>query len=126
MSETTTRIKLPYPPTTNNLYATVRTPKGQRRIPSREAKAFKAHAAMLLTAARIPKLSGPVALTIDVYRPRRAGDLDGRLKALIDSMSGIAFEDDEQVVEIHARRFEDRDNPRVEVTIKPVVASNPN
>ena len=60
--------------------------------------------------------------SVVVYRARRAGDLDNSLKVLLDALNGIAFEDDSQVVEIHARREEDPANPRVEVQIEPLGA----
>jgi Holliday junction resolvase RusA-like endonuclease len=51
------------------------------------------------------------------YRPRRIGDLDGMFKAVIDGLKGFAFEDDKQIVEIHAHRLDDKWKPRVEVEI---------
>jgi Holliday junction resolvase RusA-like endonuclease len=59
-----------------------------------------------------------VGLKIDVYRPRKSGDLDNTLKAILDSMSGHLYEDDRQVIEIHAKRHDDKDNPRVEIAVR--------
>ena len=53
-------------------------------------------------------------------RPRRIGDLDNVLKSLLDSMKGIAFVDDGQIVELRLRRFDDKLRPRVEVTVERV------
>jgi Holliday junction resolvase RusA-like endonuclease len=53
-----------------------------------------------------------------VYRPRKAGDLSNRIKVLEDALNGIAWIDDKQIVEIHARREDDASNPRVEVRIE--------
>lgn len=55
--------------------------------------------------------------TMRVFRPRSAGDLDNRIKLILDALNKIAFDDDRQIVEIHAFRFEDPLNPRVEVEI---------
>ena len=52
-------------------------------------------------------------------RPQRSGDLDNRLKCLLDSLNGIAWSDDGQIVEIHAYRHDDKKNPRVEIEINP-------
>lgn len=104
---------LPYPPSTNNLYATVRG----RRVLSAAGRAFKLTAAALATAAGVRPVSTEVSVTVDVYRPARRGDLDNTLKSLLDSLTGVAWDDDSQVAHIVARRHEDKHNPRVEVTI---------
>ncbi|HEV7297963.1 MAG TPA: RusA family crossover junction endodeoxyribonuclease [Tepidisphaeraceae bacterium] len=108
-------VVLPYPPSTNNLYATVRG----RRVLTADGRQFKAQAAAMARAAGlrpIPK-GQDVTVSIDVYRPRRAGDLDNALKSTLDSLKGVAWDDDAQVSVIHARRFEDKDRPRVEITV---------
>lgn len=69
-------------------------------------------------------IAGPVMVSVTVYRKRRAGDLDNYQKVLLDSLKGIAFEDDSQVVEIHALRLEDPSNPRVEVRVESVAGSH--
>jgi len=58
-----------------------------------------------------------VTLTVDWYRKRRAGDLDKRLGILLDSLQGIAYETDAQITEIHARRFDDPQRPRIELSL---------
>lgn len=108
------RVTLPYPPSVNNLYFTV----GRRRVLSNEGRAYKQKAAMLALAAGMRPLAGPIAVVVDVYRPRKAGDLDNSLKSLLDSLKGIAFQDDSQIVELQARRHDDKGNPRAEVTIE--------
>ena len=60
---------------------------------------------------------GPIAVDISVYRPQRRGDLDNVLKALLDSLNGVLWVDDDQVVELHAYRYDDPYNPRVELRI---------
>jgi Holliday junction resolvase RusA-like endonuclease len=52
-----------------------------------------------------------------VFRPARRGDLDNTLKSILDSLTGIAWDDDSQVRCIYAERREDKVNPRVEVEI---------
>jgi len=68
----------------------------------------------------VTPVTGPVAVFLDVYRPRRRGDLDNILKATIDALNGIAYRDDDQVTEIHAQRYEDKRAPRVEVSVVPL------
>lgn len=112
-----TKLTLPYPPSVNNLYATFRN----RRIVSREGRAFKDRAAVVARAAGLELLDGEISVSVDVFRPRKAGDLDGRLKAILDCLTGVAWHDDKQVTHIVARRFDDKLNPRAEVTIRRVV-----
>lgn len=57
-------------------------------------------------------LKGAIKMTVDVYKPkpkdvtsRNWGDLDNHVKAIMDALTGIAYEDDRQVVEITARKF---------------------
>jgi len=61
-----------------------------------------------------------VSVWIVFYRKDRVNvDLDNLIKAILDGMNKIAYDDDKQVVEIHAWLKYDRDNPRVEVKVKP-------
>lgn len=110
-------LTLPYPPPLNNLYATV----NGRRILSARGRAYKDEAGWIAKASGARPFTGDVRVQIDVYRPRRAGDLDGSLKVVLDSVTRILYEDDRQVVEIHARRFEDKRNPRVEIRVESAV-----
>lgn len=84
-----------------------------RAILSAEARKYKATAFLGIRLG--PPILGPVALKVTWFRAMKAGDLDGRLKCLLDVLQGRVYENDSQVVEIHAFRFEDKDNPRVEV-----------
>lgn len=111
-----TKITLPYPPSLNNLYSTNRQ---GRRFLTQRGKDFKQEVRIIaFSAGRRTKIDGDVKLTVDVYRPIRTGDLDNTLKVLQDSLEGILYHNDRQVVEIHARRFDDKNNPRAEVVIE--------
>lgn len=109
------KLTLAYPPTVNTYWRVV----NGRPILSAEARAYKQGTKLraLTQGARIP-LAGPVALNLAVYRPRRVGDLDNVLKAILDALKGIAFEDDKQVVQIFATRWDDAARPRVEVNVE--------
>ena len=61
-------------------------------------------------------------LVLKWYRGRKAGDTTNRIKLLEDALQGIAYEDDNQVTEVHALRLEDPGNPRVEVRVEPLMA----
>ena len=62
-------------------------------------------------------LSGPVALELHVYRERRSGDLSNRIKIIEDALQGVLYENDSQVVELHAYLHEDRHAPRIEIEV---------
>lgn len=110
-------LTLPYPPSKNRLHRRV----GNLTLLSREAREYQRDVALALRAQLVEPqrgpLLGPVALTLRFYRPRKSGDVDGRLPWLIDCLQGYAYTNDKQIVEIHAYRLEDRLNPRVEVSV---------
>jgi Holliday junction resolvase RusA-like endonuclease len=65
-------------------------------------------------------LSGPVSVKIVAHRPAKRGDLDNMLKVALDALKGIAWEDDEQIEVLTAARFEDKENPRLEIRVEHV------
>ena len=76
-------VELPRPPSINNAFATF----NNRRIPSREYKAWKLEASQMLMAQRARCAIGPVELTITVQEiPRYPSDIDNRIKATIDCL----------------------------------------
>src|SRR5688572_15610820 len=76
------RLTLPYPPSTNHLFATYHG----RRLLSSEGRRYKLEVARIALAAGVRPLSGDVTLTLFVYRPRRSGDLSNRIKVLEDGL----------------------------------------
>ncbi len=112
-------LVLPYPPSLNRLYRTVRG----RPILSKEARQYRAAVQQQLAGMRLKASSSPVALSIALYRPRRAGDADNALKALLDALNGLLWVDDSQIVEIHLWRRDDKARPRVELLVEEVPES---
>lgn len=108
------KITLPYPPSANRYWRNWRG----RTVLSAEARAYKADVGKRCKAAKLKPTGANVSLFLDVYRPRRAGDLSNRIKVIEDALQGYAFEDDDQVVKIFARRGDDKANPRVEVVVE--------
>lgn len=86
---------------------------------SAEARAYKHNVRLLALDAGFIPYQGDVSVSVSIYRPRKRGDTDNTLKVLLDALSGMAYADDSQVTEIHAFRFDDKANPRVEVRIEP-------
>jgi crossover junction endodeoxyribonuclease RusA len=114
----TIKLTLPYPPSANRYW---RNYNG-RMVVSDEARVYKELVAYewLAQSHGADCLEGNVSLTLKVYRPRKSGDLSNRIKVLEDALNGLAYEDDSQVKELHAYRYDDKLNPRVEVEIEAV------
>lgn len=112
------QVTLPYPPSANTNWR----PAGGRIIKSKEARAYQVEAGWMARAAGVRPTRDPVILTLRVYRPQQSGDLSNRIKVLEDALNGVAYYDDAQVIEIHAYRYDDKSNPRVEVEIETVTA----
>jgi Holliday junction resolvase RusA-like endonuclease len=111
-------VTLPMPPSTNRLW---RMFKGHM-VASEEAKSFKVSAGWIVRGMQCAMLTGPLRVYIDIYREAKRGDLDNKIKIILDSLQGIWFENDAQVVEIHARMFDDKSNPRAVVSVEMVSA----
>ena len=109
-------LVLPYPPTVNHMY---RRARGHLAL-TPEALAFRHAVRMIAMVQGVTPIVGPVAVFLDVYRPRRRGDLDNLLKATIDSLNGVAYRDDQQVEQITAVRYDDKRAPRIEVSVVPL------
>jgi len=86
-------------------------------VKSDEARNYQTQAGWCAKAAGVELFDGNVALELHLYRPQKRGDLDNRIKVLLDSLQGVCFDNDSQVVELHAFLNDDKHNPRVEVTI---------
>lgn len=51
------------------------------------------------------------------YGDKKKRDIDAYLKILLDSMSGIVYEDDVQIVEMHCYKEYEKENPRTVIQI---------
>jgi crossover junction endodeoxyribonuclease RusA len=109
-------LTLPYPPSANRLWRIWRG----RQILSAEARQYKSTVALLARMVCETPLpyESLVSMTVRVYRPRKAGDLGNRIKILQDALNKVAYNDDEQIIEEHHYRCDDKANPRVEVIIE--------
>lgn len=109
-------VTLPWAPGLNHYY---RTPKGMSHpILSAEGRAYKNSAGVWVWAAGITTpVLGPLFVDLTCYRPRKRGDIDGPLKAVLDAMNGHLWVDDDQIVELFVHRRDDKAKPRVEVVV---------
>lgn len=99
-------------------------PKGRPRVgkhgtytPSK-TKAYENKVRIFARMACKAPVSGPVAVRIKMYGKGR-GDIDNKIKAFLDSMNDIVFNDDRQVVRLEAERFPDGE-PRAEVEVEEI------
>lgn len=109
-------LDLPEPPSANRYW---RHARGRTYL-SLEAVQYRLAVLAACKRAKLKPLAGPLALTFHWYRGRRSGDLDNRSKQLLDSLRGHAYEDDSQIVELHAYRHDRPRNAGVTVTIDKV------
>lgn len=62
-----------------------------------------------------------IKVTMDFYiNNQRKNDIDNFVKPMLDFMGEIVFVDDRQVVDLHVRKFYDKENPRVIITVEEV------
>jgi crossover junction endodeoxyribonuclease RusA len=92
-------------------------------VKSAEARQYVQEVGLVARSKGYRPKEGDVKITLDFYRPRKAGDLDNRIKIVLDGLQGTAFINDSQIVEIHARRHDDARNPRVEMQIEYLAAA---
>jgi crossover junction endodeoxyribonuclease RusA len=140
-------LTLPYPISANRYWRTY-MPKGFKApvtTLSSEAKAYKEQVGWLVKAAGVQKpLVGRVQVEVKLYphrpldwqkRMRTAGaawddsvqciDLDNANKVLLDSLKGVAIEDDKWVRRIVAERMEPDGEARVVIRIEPIAVEVP-
>jgi crossover junction endodeoxyribonuclease RusA len=107
------KIVLPYPPSANRYWRSYR----DKVVRSDEAIAYWKEVDYLCREADLTPCDGELVINLDLYRPRKRGDLDNHIKVVLDALQSWAYTNDDQVVEIHAYRHDDKDNPRVEVEV---------
>ena len=73
---------------------------------SKEGREFKERLQWMAAAKKARMLDGAVELRFTWYcrKKCRGGDLDNRLKVILDALEGIIYEDDKQVVRIVAQK----------------------
>jgi crossover junction endodeoxyribonuclease RusA len=113
----TIKITLPFPPSLNNMFP---TNKQGKRFLSKRGKDFKDDAQKTCLLSRVPLLTGELSVNLRLFRPAKRGDIDNFCKPVFDAVKGFCFVDDRQIVELHILRFDDRENPRVEMEINEI------
>lgn len=108
------KLILPMPPTINRYLGVSR---GGMRYKMADGKAYVIAVRSICAQQRVRPLEGDLAFEMRLYRPRKSGDVTNYHKVLCDALEGWAYENDKQISEFHAYRFDDRQNPRCEVQI---------
>lgn len=63
-------------------------------------------------------LMGPITARFTLYFSRKGKhDIDNFSKLLLDALTGVVWEDDSQIEELHIKKDFDRSNPRIEIEI---------
>jgi len=116
-------FSIPESPSVNHYYTVARG----RKILSAEGRAYKqaVEASIMSQLAsnsvtlRSVRVDGPAIFYVTWHRSRRIGDLDNRLKSCGDSLKGLLFNDDAQIVAIYAQRLDSPRNGRMVVSVQP-------
>ena len=123
----TVRFSLPLPPSINRQYARA----GNRRVLSKEAKAFKKAVKLRIHKLRVDDVitepfiaalkNGWIGIFMDMYfeSPLKR-DLDGGLKITQDAILSELGINDNRVVDIHLVKRIDPLNPRVEIELEAI------
>lgn len=89
-----------------------------RKFLTKDGKAIKTAIAWEIRSQwRIAPNTGAVALNVLFYFKDNRNDIDNALKALLDCMTGLVYEDDSQIEELHVFKMIDKKNPRTEIQV---------
>ncbi len=95
-------VELPYPPSVNHYWRHV----GPRVLVSRQGRAFRKKARLVLAANGVRPIDGPLRVVTELYPPdNRRRDCDNAMKALLDALEhGGAYRDDGQIVRLEVEK----------------------
>ena len=117
-------LLLPYPPSANRNWRSARG----RQVLSPESKAFKATVMYISKIERVKCTLKPVCVEIELHpKTKKNGgasktvlDLDNCMKATLDALQGVAYENDRQIQEIHLKYGEPIAMGGVSIKIKEI------
>jgi Holliday junction resolvase RusA-like endonuclease len=92
-----------------------------QRYKTKEARDYQAAVKDAARAAGFRPIKKPRSIIVRLawYREARRGDLDNRLKVVLDALQGAMYDNDSQIAAIYAHRREDPRDPRIEVSVEP-------
>jgi crossover junction endodeoxyribonuclease RusA len=138
-------LTLPYPISANRYWRPVHIGNHITIVPTKEAKQYRKDVAAICAAAGVVRpLTGRVTVEVQLYphrpldwktRMRKHGDswddtvqcidIDNANKVLLDTLKGVAIEDDKWVRRLLAERMEPDGEARVVVCIRQLVSTAP-
>ncbi len=107
------------PISTNNVYKTVCRGNFPTRYMSARGKSLKeGYQWDVKQAWKGEPTQGKVLISMQIFfGTRRKQDIDNYSKIVLDSLTGIVYEDDSQIYVLYIAKFYDKENPRVELEI---------
>ena len=105
-------VRLPVPPSARDYWRVWRN----RAVRTKEAEQYCAIVRASIGARAL--YHGELAIAVTWFREARRGDLDNRLKILLDALQGALYVNDCQVVELHAFRKEAPTDPHMLVMVE--------
>jgi crossover junction endodeoxyribonuclease RusA len=101
------RLVLPWPPSVNRMWRTVRLAGSQRTLLSAEARRYREATRVACAASQGP-LTGRLKVTLFACPPdRRRRDLDNMTKAVLDVLQyALVIEDDSQIDDLRIIRLD--------------------
>lgn len=114
-------VRLPIPPSLNRTYRIGKLGAKGRGVMFKtgEAKLYAFQVGNICRKGGAYPLEGPVSVSLVIYRPRKAGDLDNYLKVLLDALQGALYRKDSQIRKLVAE-LDDQEpqDPRVIVVVE--------
>lgn len=107
------------PKSTNNIYKSVCVGKYPKVYITNEGKAIKeGYQWEAKSQYRKKPMKDELEVWTTLYlKTKRRADIDNFHKLLLDSLTGIVWEDDSQIVEYHISKRHDAKNPRIEIEV---------
>lgn len=99
---------------------------GRAYLPPRSRsyrQAVQALVKTLITRDKISFLTGELFCSVKFFRRFKPtapnfGDIDNHVKAILDALQGLIFDDDRQIVSVAASKLKDCQNPRIEIVFR--------
>jgi crossover junction endodeoxyribonuclease RusA len=119
-------LSLPYPVSGNLYWRHVVIGRRARTLVSREALQYREAVRAAVAESTVRPLAGDLDVSLTLHPKltttgrayKRRIDLDNCCKVALDSLQGLAFADDAQVVELHARVGDARDGGGLTVRVQ--------
>jgi Holliday junction resolvase RusA-like endonuclease len=106
------------PPSVNHAYITKAVKGRVFRFPTKDFKDFKQEMAISAKLRGVNTTDKPIKIMVEfTVADQRKHDIDNLLKCVFDSLTGIAYDDDNQIVEVFAKKKYVKGEQRTVVTL---------